>query len=213
MDFVKGFAFLALPLIAVLFVQDASAVPVELEDVKFDFDGAPYRGGAAEIEAYMEGLYPSYDITVVGGIVGNGCFGGPLGQDEGKDHDHYIQAGPSCGTYWFSFSFGIPITSVSFDWGVRFNAFHAFADDVEIFSSDGWKFWTWGNSGIINLLEVNPNGVTTLRFSDSFLGEIEVDNLVVTPTPEPATVALLGLGGLVLVRKRRAWAESGVDKC
>lgn len=28
MDFVKGFAFLVLPLIAVLFVQDASAVPV-----------------------------------------------------------------------------------------------------------------------------------------------------------------------------------------
>jgi hypothetical protein len=154
----------------------------------------------------MEGLYPSYDITVVGGIVGNGCFNGPLGQDEvDNDHDLYIQAGPSCGTYWFSFSFeNHPISSVSFDWGVRFNAFHAYADDTEIFSSEGWDWWTSGNSGIINLLGINPDGVTTLRFSDSCLGEIEVDNLAVTThVPEPATIVLLGLGSLVLLHRRR----------
>lgn len=199
MNVLKGSAFLVVPLIAALFVQNAVAVSVRVNEVKFfDFDDAPYMGGAADIEAYMEDVYGS-DITVSGGLVGDGIFPGPLHDYPG---DLYIQAGPDWGTYWFSFSFeDHPITSVSFDWGVRLDAFHAYADGVEIFSSPGWDCWTWGNSGIISF----DSPVTTLKFSDSYLGEIEVDDLIVTTAvPEPATISLLGLAAavLALLRKR-----------
>ena len=196
----KRFVFLVVLSIGALFVvRDAVATT---QEVTFDFDGAPYMGGAVEIEAYMEDIYGS-DITVTGGIVGNGFFNGPLHDYPG---DHYIQAGPGLGTYEFSFLFiDEPIISVSFDWAVRLNAFHAYADDdVEPFFSSpgGWDFWT---SDSFEISFGSP--VSTLRFTDSHIGEIEVDNLVVTTSvPEPATISLFGLGitALALLRKRTA---------
>ena len=188
MNLAKGFAFLVSLLIAALFAQNAVAVPVE---IKFDFEDADYLGGPAEIEDYMEDIYGS-EITVDGGRVGTGWFKAPLGPDR------YIFAG-FCGKHSFSFSFDeIPITSVSFDWGVRFDAFHAYADDVEIFD-ERWHCWDSGNSGTIFF----EHPVTKLEFTDSCFGDIEVDNLIVTPVPEPAAISLLGLGTLLMLRKPR----------
>ena len=188
----RKFRFLAsLLLAALLFMQSATAVPVE---VKFDFDddGLAYLALPAEIETYMEGLYGS-DITVSGGIIGNGLFNGPLGPD------HYIQTGPIWETSCFSFSFNYePITSVSFEWAAVFSKFHAYADDAEIFNQ-GWSFWNSGNSGTIYF----DRPVTILEFTGSCLGEIEVDNLIVTSAPEPATIVPLLLGGLLLRRRKK----------
>lgn len=185
--------FLALVVVAALFVHStAIAAPVLFD---FDDDDLPYLSGAAKIEAYMEKLYGS-DITVTGSRVGNGIIPGALGDD------HYLQAGPAFGAAWFSFSFDeVPIIAASFDWAVELNSFHAYADGEDFFSH-GWGIWSSGNTGTICF---DPP-VTTLKFSNSNLWEIEVDNLVVTPVPEPATVFLLGAGAafMVLTRKRRA---------
>jgi hypothetical protein len=156
--------------------------------VSFDFEGAPYLGGAAAIESYMEGVYGS-DITVANGLVGNGVPDGPLGPD------HYIQNNPTLGVHWFSISFNaVPIVAVSFDWGVRLDNLTASADG-NVFFSGPYSAFDSGNTGTINF----ASPVTTLEFTDGFLGEIEIDNLEVTPVPEPATMLLLGFGLLGLL--------------
>lgn len=161
--------------------------------VLFDFEEVPNASGPAVIEVYMEDLYGS-DITVANGRVRLGRIPGPLGPDR------YVRAGYPYGAHWFSISFNeIPITSVSFDWATASDTFHAFADDTEFFSHGG-GLWSSGDSGTVFF----DSPVTTLKFANSPCVEIRVDNLSVTQVPEPAAVYLLGLGGLILLRKRRA---------
>jgi len=194
----KELSFLTSLLIVVLLVQNAGALTVSFD---FDDDALPWWSGEVTIESYMEGLYGS-EITVVGGRVGNGIIPGPLHDYPG---DHYIQTGLCCQPHSFSFSFNeVPLIAVSFDWGVRMSSFYVYADDDEepFFSSEGWDWWAWGNSGSIHF----ESPVNTLKFTGScFLGEIEIDNLVVTPIPEPATISLLAIGAALLffTRTRR----------
>jgi len=166
----------------------------------FNFDELVRGSSPAAIEAYMESIYGS-DITVLNAVARKGNR--ELGPDS------YVQNNPGRGEPWFSFSFNeVPITSVSFDWAVDKSAFHvlaAFVDDededeefIDIFSED-WKWRRSGKSGTIYF----DSPVKTLKFTGSFLGKIQIDNLCVTPVPEPATVFLLGLGGLFFICKRR----------
>ena len=176
---------------ATLFVQNISEGAVV-----FDFDGVPNGGVAANIEAYMEGIYGS-DLTVVGGRAEN----------DSSESDHYIQAGPSVEPYWVSFSFNnvnARITAVSFDWAVENNSFHAYADDVEIFSGQ-WDHWNWGNSGTISF----QSPVTTLKFSDSGVGNIGVDNLTVVSVPEPTVFGIFSVGGWLIIRRRAKVKNNG----
>ncbi len=177
--------------LGVILAEDAAGVIV------FDFEDAPVYGGPGEIEAYMEGVYGS-DITVVGGTVRGairpGRINGLLGDD------NYVRVKDWRGRAEFSISFEEQaITSVSFDFGVVFSSLYVYADGEEIFS-ERWHFWESDNSGTIYF----DSPVTTLRFSNKCIGEFEMDNLVVTPVPEPGTMLVLGLGGLML-RRRRTW--------
>ena len=184
----KEFGFWFAFVVSVLLFMEKTTAGLVL----FDFEDVPYSSDAEAIETYMEDIYGS-DITVIGAQVGSSFFSGPLGNDK------YIHTIPRLGSSWLSISFNeVPITSASFDFGMILSSFHAFADD-EGFLSRNWHFWTSDNSGTIYF----DLPVTTLKFRDSWLGVIEVDNLAVTPVPEPATLFLLGLGCLALQRKRR----------
>ena len=185
----RRISWIVVLVLGAIFAEEAAGVVV------FDFEDAPVYGRAGEIEVYMEGVYGS-DITVVGGAVRDalwpGFISGPLGGD------NYVHSWEWCGPSGFSISFEeAPITSVSFDFGVVFSSFYVYGDGEEIFR-EGWRCWGSDNSGTIYF----DSPVTTLRFSNTWFGAIEMDNLTVTVVPEPATVLLLGLGGLVL-RKRR----------
>jgi hypothetical protein len=164
--------------------------PTEAGPILFDFDGANYLGLAPEIETYMEGIYGS-DITVGHAIVGNGIVPGVL---HNYPSDRYLQNKPSGwkSPNWLSITFvERPITAVSFDWGVELDAFHAEADGVEFFQA-GFGVWSSGSTGTV----VFAAPVSTLVFHNTRLGEVQIDNLAVTPVPIPSAI-MLGSIGLV----------------
>lgn len=205
----KKIRLLSLLIVVALFVHGTAFATPFL----FDFEDAPFMGIAGDIEAYMEGVYGS-DVTVIGGRVANWSPGphGPLGPGP-LGPDNYIQAGPEyCPSSWFSFSFNeVPITSVSFDWGTKLEveipipmivySFGVSADDVGIFSREIGLGSSSGGSDII-FFDIP---VTTLKFTvlrpDVF--ELEVDNLMVTPVPEPSTITFVLAGMLALARRQR----------
>jgi len=189
---------LTLAIVAVVlcaFVGNATA-----DIVCFDFDDLASGSSSKTIESYMESVYGS-DIKVRHAIVDEDA--GPLGPDS------FIQNKPTPGKSWFSISFNeLPITAVSFDWAVEESTFQALAsfvsdddDDEEFIDifSENWKWRSSGNSGTIYF----DSPVKTLKFNGSLGGKIQIDNLCVSHLPEPATVCLLGLGGLIFLRKRK----------
>jgi len=162
----------------------------------FNFNSAPYPGGAGDIETYMEDVYGS-DITVSGSMIktiekggGERCVGSSVSL---------------LGTeFFFSFD-SVPITSVSFDWsaqptiGTPFGVnYYVYADNVMFFSRE-CPSWESGSSGTT----IFEAPVTTLRFSFAGYGNAEVDNLAVVSVPEPTTILLLGTGGLMALGRRR----------
>ncbi len=160
--------------------------------MSFDFDDVASPYGAAQIESYMEGLYPGRNITVTGAT--SYGSGGPIGALYGGGADRYI-GDDGTGLHEFSISFDLPITSVSFDWASQTDAFNVFAGDGTGPANDQ-IFWsapgTASGSMTINVLgfEDISYGVTTLRFTDHNTGGIGIDNLMVSVVPLPASILL-----------------------
>jgi len=181
-------------LVVCTFVGNAAAT------ICFKFNELSSGSGQAEIEAYMEGIYGS-DITVLNTAVGDGS--GALGPDS------YLQNKPSNGKQWLTISFNeVPITAVSFDWAMEGNLFQAFAayvgdddDDLE-FVEFLKRHKHDGSSGNMGMFYFD-SPVKVLKFTDTHQGEIQLDNLCVKPIPEPATIALLGLGAALSFISRR----------
>ena len=176
---------------------DVKAVPVT-----FDFDST--SDGASAIETYMEGIYGS-DITVTNATsYGSGLL--PLVALYNYPSDRYIADVGTLGggVHGFSISFNaVQITSVSFDWARGLDPFYAEADGTPVFSDTGGLGGS-GFSGPLDLMILVGHAVTTLEFHDSGTGAVGIDNLTVTPIPEPATICLLGLGALSLIRRKRS---------
>jgi hypothetical protein len=73
----------------------------------------------------------------------------------------------------------------------------AMSGDVEV---DGTRFRvTSPQGGVVRLTSINSNVLST-----SDIGDGNDIAILATPVPEPATLAALGWGGLVLLRRRKA---------
>lgn len=64
-----------------------------------------------------------------------------------------------------------------------------------IILNDGSSLSTYSLSLMSNVIKININ--------DSTSNDLQIDNLVVDAVPEPATMAVLGLGAAALMRRRR----------
>lgn len=64
-------------------------------------------------------------------------------------------------------------------------------------------FESFGTSGTINPTDYDYIGIWFRYTSDGGSFYVDDVNLNITPVPEPATIALLGLGGLIIVLRRR----------
>ena len=188
MDRITRIVILCILFVVAPFGQKTYAVAVS-----FNFNSAAYPGSAADIETYMEGIYGS-DITVSGST---------LHVAQKSAGERYIY-----GTN-FSISFNnVSITDVSFNWSVPLMGemppfsctYSAYADNVVFFS----KECTLGDSGSSGTISFAAP-VKTLRFSlTSFFGaSAGVDNLAVTPVPEPTTAILLAVGAIITFAKRK----------
>jgi hypothetical protein len=103
-------------------------------------------------------------------------------------------------------------TSTLYFDGALFSASNEDVDVAHVLSSGNIVFSTIGGAtlgglsfGAGDLVEYNPiTDTSTLYFDENlFSSSANIDAVYVTHLPEPATIALLGFGSLVLMRRRR----------
>jgi len=57
---------------------------------------------------------------------------------------------------------------------------------------------------LIGPVTLSGGNIREIRYEDTSIVLVSLDNILVEPVPEPATIALLGLGGLLLRRRKSA---------
>ncbi len=156
------------------------------------FDGALFSGNSDIDAAYING-----SANIILSTTGNTTLGGlSFGNDD------LIEYNPTTDTATL-FLDGNLLTGN----GTNIDAAHILSSGNIILSTAGAA--TLGGLSFANgdLAEYNPTtDLATLYFNESlFAGNANVDAVYVTTLPEPATIALLGLGCVVLIggRKRR----------
>lgn len=212
-------------LVAVVFAtSSAQAVPSE-PTVTFDIEGALIGGIAPDyvvsanqrVTDYMTSEYGS-SVTATGAAAWRNAESSPLDLDwPGKtDTDQWLRTygSQSVTPGYFQISFDdVPITSMSGDfhvfvetggddfvvraydstYGDRYNP-----NSSALIAEQSWNFGT--GSDVFDIDFSSP--VSLLVFSDGGWYDIAIDNLTVTSVPEPATILLLGLGGILLRRRK-----------
>ncbi len=158
-------------------------------------------GSATDWRAYSSAAQSGY-------AAGNAIFSAPSLNNSHSYYASYFTGGtvPAAQTTLFPTQRGTaPNGTLGFGWH-------------EMVVEKAYGFATWSVDGLqiarIDLSTVNLSGSNILfNFSDtnagistdpnSFLNAMIVDNVSVTPVPEPATLAALGLGAAALLRRRR----------
>ncbi len=200
-------------------------VDVKAAIVTFTFDTTPEAtlentDNQTTISNYMTGLYGSTVTVSDAGIRDN--------QDAITDwvvsparlaSDNFMRNMDNTGDFEILFN-SIPVTSIS-GLGYVFEA--TSGDDIVIkgygsnYTASGGSVENPNSSALVGTWSSNPGSGKQVSFSLTFGSpayllvisdnderDVGIDNLCVTQTPEPATVALLGLGALSLIRRKRS---------
>ncbi len=153
-------------------------------------DGALFSGNVDIDAAYING-----SANIILSTTGNATLGGlSFGNDD------LIEYNPTTDVATL-FLDGNLLTGT----GTNIDAAHILESGNIILSTTGAATLGGLSFGDGDLAEYNPTtDVATLYFDESlFSNNANIDGVYVTPMPEPATIALLGLGCLVLIRRRR----------
>jgi hypothetical protein len=194
---------------------DVKAVPVT-----FNFDvGIENTDSSSTISAYMSTIYGAINsVSEYDGEVRDNQDDNP--DWSGKtDDDNFLRNRDGSGSFSITFV-DVPITSVEFlayifdttgdvDFGL--DVYDSSNNPVGFTysggtspTSEGTGYLHWDRSaGQFSSPTISFNSpVTKLFFHDGGEEDIGIDNLTVN-IPEPATIALLGLGALSLLRRKR----------
>jgi len=196
----EKFRFLVLLLVVVLLAQNTDATVCDFEDMTF---GATYNVGGSfttsgvVVTAGEFFLLPSGSITTGYARVENGSQAGGAGN------------GILTNNINLSFDFGLPCDGLALQYGVtgggniNLEINGSLANVVDFASLPS----SLGGTSVFTTPS-NPGALVVMGTVNSFkIGgqELCIDNIVASVIPEPATIMLLGIGGLMtLTRKRRS---------
>jgi hypothetical protein len=189
----------------------------------FTFDTVPEAllentDNQTTISNYMTGLYGSMVTVSDAGIRDNGDTSTDWIWPGRSNSDNFMRTDSSED---FEILFAItPVTSIS---GLGYVFEHTTGDDIVIkgygsnYTASGGNVENPNPSALVGTWSANPGDNQQVSFSLSFSSDayllvisdsgekdVAIDDLTVTPTPEPATIALLGLGALSLLRRKRS---------
>lgn len=198
----KKFLFLMVILFTGISAQNAGAVLLDFEDLNVgDSYNVPDSFYSSEIKIDVGEFYPTTGGSLSGtAVVGNGGVAGHLGNEMEiyNVNLHFLLGDsgcPSCGLFLL---FGYNGGDVNLGINGTVNSYTSFADIPPNEVIDGATITVRGTQ-LGALLVVNGN-IEVFTIGGQ---EIAIDSILACEIPEPMTIALLGLGSLSLVLRRK----------
>jgi hypothetical protein len=187
-----------------------------LNESKFEVSsGLNYGGGGAMTVAF----WFSPDVTLTSGTPRVDLASNLSGSTPGGNQYNFIHNAPADGTLGWRLGSGPTIlrsTTTTFNAGQWYHlvatttAAGASVLYIDGVAEDNDTAGGWGTEGTFSDFVMGTNGgsfdfdgkLDDVRFYDEALSAVDV-NAIIHPIPEPASLGLLGVGGLLMLRRRR----------